>query len=98
MRVAKRELSIFDDIRSDASDKSVARFAISGALPFTRAYILRDRSLPVTHPARVILYLCPDDFFARSIVIFTRRFPRFPPLARYPVGTGGVITSPGCRE
>lgn len=68
MRVAKRELFIFDDIRPDASDKSAPRFAVSrGPYLYTGVYIFRDRSSPVTHPTRVIPYLCPDDFFAPSI-------------------------------
>lgn len=66
MRVAKRKFFIFDDIRPDASDKFCSPICrLEGLLH--RQHIFQDRSSLVIHPARVIPYLCPDDFFTRSV-------------------------------
>jgi len=88
MRVAKRKLFIFDDIRPDASDKFLLP-DLPSREPYLlhRQHIFQDRSSLVIHPARVIPYLHSDDFFARSIATFSDLSEPFLILARYPVGT-----------
>lgn len=94
-----RELFIFDDIRPDASDKSVPPICRLRNLTFySRRMYFEDRSSVVIHPTRVIPHLCPDNFFARSIATFPRSFRSV--LDSGTASTwqgGGVITQPSCR-
>lgn len=79
-----RTINLFPDLSS------------RGLLPFTQAYVFRDRSPLVIHSARVIPYLCPHNFFARSIAI-PQSFKTVPDSGTVSSWHRNVITSSGYR-
>lgn len=99
MRVAKRKLFIFDDIRPDASDKSALRFAVSEALPLYK-HIYMYLSIYISRSIVVRNSPGTRNFLLMSWR-FLRPFRRDPPSFSFriaPFSWHGIQLARGCNH